>query len=144
MGGIVRNTIVITKASDFAVVLVKNFEVIVVLEVVSGLGFPVFFPVYRGFNRHGPIVQQLFPHNIAGQLQAYASIQCAAQPAFFVPFCHIGATDIDVIPQKASTLGGMGYQRFLIRQLQLEYVCRKCLYLFFDMLCVLFTSNHPD
>ena len=38
----------------------------------------------------------------------------------------------------------MSYQRFIIRQLQLERICRKYLYLFFDALCVLFTSNDPN
>ena len=95
---VVGNAVIIAESPDFAVILVENFQVIVVLEEVPGFCFPVFLAVHGALYGHGPIVQQFFSHDFHGEFQADRAVEMAAQMAQLVPLGGLGAPDKDVVP----------------------------------------------
>ena len=48
---IVGDTVIIAKAPDLTVVLVKNFKVIIIFEVVTSFSFPITFAINRSLQR---------------------------------------------------------------------------------------------
>ena len=57
---IIGDSVVIPEPTNLAVVLVKNFQRVIIFEIITSLRFSVILAIDRPFNGHRIIFQQLF------------------------------------------------------------------------------------